>query len=255
MSLADWNLTYLPPIIFEFVIFLVGVPIWVVFVHKWRTKRSRVALLLAGFFGLYEVTIALTVISQTSNLVLPAPLLNPGSYLYLLLDSRVNALVFVANLVFYFFYLEIFSTEEHARWKKVGFITYTIAGVVIGLLPVEFDDLELVIGVLLLVHSLILYVPALLNARTTARKIEGPSRYAFVALFLTALFFILVWIFTILDLVWDLLTGILFGPFSYVIWACVLAAMITSYLGYMNPKWFQRLIAKDQAGSAENPSD
>ncbi|GAB4307660.1 MAG: hypothetical protein Kow0069_05380 [Promethearchaeota archaeon] len=55
-------------------------------------------------------------------------------------------------------------------------------------------------------------------------------------------FFLGIWVSQVLNAAWDALTGAVYGTFWAVVWGLILAAAVTSYLGFGLPGWFCRLI-------------
>ncbi len=240
--MADWNWTYLPYVIFEMVVVGCLFSLWVIALRRYREKRKELAKILTIFLGLYIIALAFLIVGQFLRLFPPEPVFPADSYIDYFLKTISNAFIFGANFVFSKFYENVYATVEELQRKGKWFLVFTVFG--IGFSFVMFPASLVVIGLLLMVHSLILYVPTTFKAYRTYKKIEEESKWAFFFLFLNALFFVFLWFFQVANLIWDEVTKTKFGPMFPFTWIFILLVGINSYIGYLYPKWFQRLVKR-----------
>ncbi len=105
--------------------------------------------------------------------------------------------------------------------------------------------MRLISGLILLVHSMLLYIPITYRTRKLFIKIKDAERWAFFSLFIMSFLFILLWSSVVIDMLWDMIFGV--DPENMSFWGFFMATMvlgiaITSYLGFGLPKWFRKML-------------
>ena len=241
--------TYLPQLLFEiFITIIFGCIILDIFLRS-RVKKTEIAKKLTIFMGLYFITIFLTTFYQF-NLEVMSSALIPDNYMPLF-GQLDKTFTYAANYAYYLFYIEIFrkygSQQRKNKYLKISAIILIIFTLMIALFGEKNYNLLYTLNALfLLVHSIFIFIPSLKKSsrlyRGLDKEIEGKS--AVFSIVLMSFFFILVWIFNILDVMWDIITNILYGPFWLLIWIFILFAVISGYLGFVNPPWFKKLTNK-----------
>lgn len=253
--MSNWNLTYLPHILFETAVWACLLAAFLVLFKRWLDKRNQVAKLLAIFMGLYILSLAFLILGQVIRLMYPEPVFPVGTYWEHFSKTFPNVFIFAANWVFLQFYKEIYTSIEMKKGRNVGFLVFTIAGMVHTF--VWYPGALVVSGLILMVHSFLLYVPTTARAYKTFQRVEGSTRWPFFFLFLQALIFIIVWVFQVANLLWDQLTGRIFGPVFWFMWIAILLVGVNAYVGYVFPKWLKRLLkarADKKARAPDRPS-
>jgi hypothetical protein len=226
----------------EISIVLITFILLIVVFNKWRKKKGNLTKLLLIFFTLYGISILISAFTKYWWYGLDSVGIAEDTYLYVLIDeSRFqNMVVLAANLVFQQFYLEIFR-KNRKKSKYDYFIQIFICILIlIQFIPSNEDIVAIIIGALLLLQSLLLYFPVMINSYKTQRKIQEQIRYAFYFLFLIALSFCLVWVLLLCDEIWDMIMPSGFGPFYYFSMLFIVVCEFFSYLGYVMPKWLKK---------------
>jgi len=246
--------TYLPQIVLEGIIGTLFLIFWIDSVRRARIKKHIIAKRLAQFLGIYLIATIFTTLNQINREVLEFSLIPKDSAIFF--DQLYKAFAFAANYWFFLFYLEVFTHYEKPPKKKVQLLIFTIisigATLSLPLLPQNIIDVgDTIISVLLLVHSLVIYIPLFIQSRALYHKIDEDNerRPAVFSIFLTSAFFILLWIVNILNQVWDMLTDKLYGPFWLFSWIVIFLAIFSAYAGFINPPWLRKLLKKFNRGN------
>ncbi|MHA1731199.1 MAG: hypothetical protein ACTSU5_04615 [Promethearchaeota archaeon] len=249
--MIDVSTKYLPQIVFEVNIVLVFLAYDALLLKKMLEKKTRGLRFLFAFFSLYSASLIVSLLTQVHQNVVPIFAFSPDSYWSLLLENSAQVFSFVANTTFLSFYKEVFgmpSSRTRGRVWNAIFFTLTGAGLAVSLIPgLSNSSLG---GGMLLVQSTLMSLPIAVEARRGFRETRsmtpggahGEGHYAFYAMFVDAVLFVVLWVVRLLNIVWDAVTGVLYGPFFYVAWCMILSVTISSYLGFTYPRWFREAV-------------
>ncbi len=238
---------------FGYIIFIGSIifAIWLFFILKYRKKRSNITKILAIFYGLYVISLIFSIINFYNVRITTEPFFEAGTYLYYIIVDNFGyySVIFVANYVYYLFFLEIFSSkeDENKLFSKI-YLFFTIIGVLITLIPL-LENMRLISGIVLLAHSLLIYIPITFRTFKLYKKIDGNERWAFFSLFIMSSFFLLLWISIVIDMIWDETFGV--DPENVSIWGFIIYSIIfgigvSSYLGFGLPKWFRKKLKMEE---------
>lgn len=250
--MVTWDLTYLPQIAFEIIVSTIGIICWIIMLKRYMKKKNEGLKLLITFMGIYVLAMVLTTYSQFNKRLLDEPLISfidVGYY-----DQGYKLLTFFANYAFYLFFFWLNSTEDETQQKSQFYriftiiaVILTVTNIVLASIPAIFEKYEpymLIMDLVLLIHSMILYLPVSNRVYKLYRKVDPgvQIKYTFLCVFMMSMLFTAIWFANIIDTVWNLLTSILYGPFWIVIWVCILLAILSGYLGYIKPQLVQKVL-------------
>jgi hypothetical protein len=160
-------------------------------------------------------------------------------YIYLLI-------VPVANLSYYSFYLEIFESNFQKRNINPYFIGYSVLIIILTLVFFTMPGWDVVGNLLMIIQAFFLYIPSMIASASNFKRIDqsDEGRYAFLALFIMSLFFMLTWLSFLFNAMWDNVTGTRYGPIFYFAWTFILIAQVSGYIGFVFPATFRNLMKK-----------
>ncbi len=242
------NTQFLPHIIFEGIVALVFLFFWLDTLRRAKSKKTLIAKRLAIFMGLYLCAIIITFFTQFNKRIMENPLFPNISAIYY--DQAYKIFVFMANYAFFLFYLEVFTQYKEKPKKQTWLLVFTIISIVLTLIVPVFgeenvDIMSLITIAILLVHSLIIYIPSFIKSRNLYFKLvlekEEKGKSAVLSITLMSGFFISLWVMNIVNEIWDILTERIYGPFWLLSWVAIFLAVFAGYTGFVNPPWFQRL--------------
>ncbi len=96
------------------------------FILKFKKKQTNITKILAIFNGFYVISFVFSIISFYHLRIADEPLFEPGTYLYIIVVENIGYyfFIFMANYVFYRFYLEIFSSKDEENKKFTQFYIF-----------------------------------------------------------------------------------------------------------------------------------
>ncbi|MBN2157439.1 MAG: hypothetical protein JW776_15440 [Candidatus Lokiarchaeota archaeon] len=238
--------------IFRDVIGILLLIVTLLFLIRSIQKKTGLMKKLTAYFFLYFLAVVATALSKYVFALPFEPLTGviPSEYIYQFLrqDQLFKVIVFIANIIYYRFYTEIYETS--AGKERIGFsiTVYIVAAIGIGVAfyPLSVDIWELATAGVLLIHSLMLYIPFTVQSYRIFKRAEPDIKPTLFALFIHSFITTLVWVAIVADVIEFEVTGQGQGIAFYILWSLVAIAGITAYIGYTNPAWYVKLFAKSQ---------
>jgi hypothetical protein len=240
----DINTTYLVPILYEAFVIVIFIFVWSHLFIRWLRKRTNASKKLMITFGMYMFCMFISFWSQFNRNIVNYALSPPE-----IADTIRNLyLVFVpiANLSYYSFYLEIFESNFQKRKINSLFIGFSMIIIVLALVLIKTPGWEIIGNLLVIVQGFFLYIPSMIATASNFKRIDqsDEGRYAFLALFIMSLFFMLTWLSFLFNSIWDFVTQTRYGPIFYFAWSFILIAQISGYIGFVFPASFRAFMKK-----------
>ncbi len=236
------DMEYIIPISFQTVVCVVAFVIWIMFFRNYRKKLNELSKRLLITMSLYIFSMIFSTFVQINRhiflaTIIEAPTLEIIGFFYI-------PLFLLANYTYYQFFLTLFEkTEDETRFQR-SYLILTILGFILFLILLLFqtENVSLISEVYLLLHSFILHVRMAHISFHLFKRIEDEGRYGFLSLGIMSMFLILALVSMIMNTVWDTLTGQNYGPFNYVLWVMLFAAVFSAYIGFTFPEKFRNWV-------------
>jgi hypothetical protein len=247
------DFTFIWPILFESV---VGVALTFMLVKtagRFFARKNPITKRLFLYLLIYWIAFVLSLFNQINRNIMEFAWFSQGPS-----DILVNvyfALAFSANWVFYQFFIAVFSEKEESKPNLV-YLIFTISAVVYSIIFITTPSVRLYGSLILIVHSLVLYIPTTVKAYRSSSRIDesDPGKYAMLAIAIMSFFFVLGWTAIVANTIWESLQNLKYAPLFYFSWSFMLCAIISGYLGIIFPESFRKYILSLTARvKEENP--
>lgn len=247
------NPEFIPPMIYEFIIWITSFSIVLRLVKRYKENPNRVLKYMVLCLLFFTFAIGITAFSRILRVTGLWNLPN-GKTLELLAFNP--AFIDIANIFFFMFTLEVFAdgalNEKNKKWSIIYAIlnsTIAVYAVARGLFIV---DLPLDVWITVIVTSLAIYIYMIRQALKVAKSLEDSlKKRSTQFLGLGGISISMVFIFSTLDV----LVGGNFSPFYYVAWAFVVVSVIIFYTALLRPKWFVERYEKSIENRSSNETN
>lgn len=230
------------PFYYELSIFIIGMVLFAFIIARYREKKNELTKILMISILCYNLAIMFAMFGKILTLYYAGDF-SSETVIIQEIFGRIHALRFtfslvgIAALFSYKFKSIVFEKRANPTVQKLVYI-FGVATILVSIFvfsPAN-KSLNLPAFFLIFILMIIIYFPFMFQSFTTGmRMVEKHYKQAFFSLGLMSLFYIMLFLFFIIDNVMLLLYQIRFSAFYYIAWAFALMAIITGYLGYIRP--------------------
>ncbi|MHA1792074.1 MAG: hypothetical protein ACTSVI_05470 [Promethearchaeota archaeon] len=244
--MLEISLIYLPQIIYESTIFFSLVILSLSLYRKWVKKRTLISKYLSICFFLYFLATFNSIFIQLIERVFIS--FSLPWLLYVIVDQAHLIISMLANWYYFKFFKEVYSIEQIKTIDEKKFTIFTFSIIILSFVLIFEHDLITFINLILLVQSFLVFLPSVIETRKVLKSVQltNPSRLPFKALYFMSWFFILLWLSVLFDGITTNIIEMLYGPFFYLSWGFIFLSVFTAYLGFIYPKWYQRMMQKQK---------
>lgn len=206
-----------------------------------KSAPSKTRLLILLFLLSYSLSVAFSAIAKWYKFyynLTPSDLetfsLNYG--VNLLLQARFKYLfTIMANTCFHLVSYEIFSRPKGRYSRFVGNLTSIVA--TLYFMPIFNSTYKLLISLSLFVHSLVVYLPILIESRKMIARTSAETKKVIRGTFYMSMLLISLLIIAILDIILTNFGGMAYSFTYYLAWVDVLVATSIAFRIFVFPNW------------------
>jgi hypothetical protein len=234
---------------FYFELFIIGAAaIWdVLTVMKYREKKNPPTLLLFLMFVNWTLAIVFSWLSKYFEAFVYginnfAPPSDPNAWIINRIMGFRISFIFVTIALYISYYLRVKLFNK--AFNRVSNLFHIAFGTTICVLSLFLYNVisadnsidRIIVFALVMVFMLIVYGPMMTRSLQVGKTPQGaPFNKAFQSIAIMALFFILVFVFFLVDQLIGVITSIGYTPFYFAAWGSAIVGFISAYFGYIRP--------------------